>query len=62
MLEKWTGDAIALMHINQITSKELAEHMGVTKGYLSMLLNGKRKTDDAEKRIFRAIFELTKEA
>lgn len=43
MPEKWTGRLIGNMHNNHITYADLAEEMGVTKSYVSMILNGVRK-------------------
>jgi len=43
MVEKWTGNLIGKMHNERITYEELASEIGVTRSYISMLLNGKRK-------------------
>lgn len=43
MLDEWIGNATAKMRINQVRQQEVAAEMGVTKNYLSMILNGKRK-------------------
>lgn len=43
MPEAWTGNLIGKMHNKGITYDDLAEEMGVTKSYISMILNGKRK-------------------
>ncbi len=52
MPAQWTGDVLAKMHIEKITSKRLAEHLGYSKEYVSMVLNGKREPKNAEQ-IFR---------
>jgi toxin-antitoxin system, antitoxin component, xre family len=48
MPAQWTGDVLAKMHIEKITSKRLAEHLGYSKEYVSMVLNGKREPKYAE--------------
>lgn len=55
MLETWTGRAVGKMHNNRISFEEVASEMGVTKAYISMILNGKRKPPDARKRVESAI-------
>ena len=42
MPEKWTGRLIGKMHNEKITYDELANELGVTKSYVSMILNGMR--------------------
>ena len=51
MPEKWTGRLIGLMHNEQITYNDLAAEMGVTKSYISMILNGARKPDGIRERM-----------
>lgn len=51
MPEAWTGNLIGKMHNKDITYDELAEEMGVTKSYISMILNGKRKPPGIRKRM-----------
>lgn len=58
MLELWTGEIAGEMHINRITKKELAEHIGWTPEYVSMILNGRKKPTDAERKMRRAIAEI----
>ncbi len=55
MIEKWTGRLIGKMHNERITYAELAEEMGVNKSYISMLLNGKRKPPNIQKRMEDAV-------
>ena len=43
MQEEWTGNLIGTMHNNEITYDELAQEMGISKSYISKILNGKRK-------------------
>ena len=47
-MNEWIGEAVGLMHINKIMAKEVAEEMGVTPVYLSMIMNGKKKVRDEE--------------
>ncbi len=55
MPEKWTGRLIGKMHNARVTFEELAGEMGVTKSYISMLLNGKRKPEGIQKRMEAAL-------
>ena len=43
------------MHNERVTFDELAKEMGVTKPYVSMLLNGKRKPEGVQKRMEEAL-------
>ena len=56
--EKWTGELVGRMHINCITIKELAQHMGIRLEYASMVLNGKRSPAGDEDRFHQALDEL----
>lgn len=60
MPEKWTGRIVGKMHNERITYDELAKELGVTKAYISMILNGARKPDGAEERIKNAISSILK--
>lgn len=60
MPEKWTGRLIGKMHNERVTFEELAKELGVTKSYISMLLNGKRKPKDAQKRMEAALGAILK--
>lgn len=53
--EKWTGRLVGKMHNARITFTELACEMGVTKSYISMILNGKRKPEGIQKRMEAAL-------
>ena len=64
MLEKWTGDLIGKMHNARVSYDDLAAELGLTKGYLSMILNGKRNPPGARKRLegaVKAVIERRKE-
>ena len=55
MPEKWTGRLIGKMHNEKITYDELASELGVTKAYISMILNGARKPDGIRERMENAV-------
>ena len=55
MPEKWTGRLVGRLHNEQITYEELANEMGCTKAYISMILNGVRKPDGIQKRMEDAV-------
>ena len=56
MLESWTGKLVGKMHVHEITYDEVAAELGgVTRSYVSMLLNGHRKPPDARKRLEAAV-------
>lgn len=55
MPEKWTGRLVGKMHNERVTFDELAKEMGVTKPYVSMLLNGKRKPEGVQNRMEEAL-------
>lgn len=60
-MEKWIGDAVAKMHINRITQSDVAAKMGVTREYISNILNGSKQPANAEERIMAAIDEIIAE-
>ena len=55
MPEKWTGRLIGRMHNERVTYDDLAEELGVTKAYISMILNSVRKPDGIQKRMETAV-------
>ena len=42
MLAQWIGEIVGQMHNSKISKSQLAEHMGVSREYVSMILNGHR--------------------
>ena len=65
MPDAWTGVLVGKMHNKGVTHDELAAQLGVSKGYVSMVLNGARKPADARQRFndaFAAIVESKREA
>lgn len=63
MLPKnWTGDLVGLMHVHKISKKQLADHIGVTRGYVSLVLNGHREPKGAEEQFKTAVNEIISNA
>lgn len=58
MPKKWTGNLVGLMHDHKITKTQLADHMGLSREYVSMVLNEHRVPADAEERFTQAVSEL----
>jgi transcriptional regulator with XRE-family HTH domain len=58
MLAQWTGDFVGRMHRYRVTITQLAQEMGVTREYLSMILNGHRNPEGIEKRMNVALDNL----
>lgn len=55
MLAQWIGDFVGRIHRHKITITQIAQEMGVTREYLSMILNGHREPPDIEKRMNDAL-------
>ena len=51
MPEKWTGRLVGRMHNERVSQDDMAEELGVTKAYVSMILHGRRKPDGIQKRM-----------
>ena len=60
MPEKWTGHLVGKMHNEKITFDEVAAEHGVTKSYISMILNGSRKPAGIRERMEAAVNEIVK--
>lgn len=60
MSEMWTADVVGQMHLHKITGIELAQELGVTNRYVSMLLNGHRTPKGAEQKCRTAIESILK--
>ena len=43
MLAQWIGDFVGRMHRHRVKITQIAQEMGVTREYLSMILNGHRE-------------------
>lgn len=59
MPAQWTGEVVGKMHMARITKKALAAHMGVTREYVTNILNGHCAPKDAEARIRAAVDALS---
>jgi predicted transcriptional regulator len=51
MPEKWTGRLVGRMHNEMVSQDDMAEELGVTKAYVSMILHGRRKPDGIRERM-----------
>lgn len=60
MLEKWIAEVTGEMRIWRISQKRIAEEMGVSKEYVSCILNGHRSPRGAEDK-FKSALERIKE-
>lgn len=58
MPEAWTGELLMKMHNNGIKRVQLAEELGITKAYISMILNGDRSTPKMRERMESAVERL----
>jgi len=54
-LEPWTGEVVGEMHVRGIRSYDLAKAIGWRPNYLSGILNGKRRSANAESKIRAAL-------
>lgn len=61
MPAQWTGDVVGQMHLYHIAKRELADSLGVTPEYVSMVLNGHREPSGAEERFRAALARLIAE-
>lgn len=50
MPAQWTCDLVGQMHKEKITKSQLAEELGVSREYVSMILNGHREPAGAKER------------
>lgn len=55
MPEKWTGELIGRMHNERINRNEVAEELGVSKAYVTMILNGSRSVPGMRERLEAAV-------
>ena len=58
ILENWIEIAIGRMHTHKITQIKLAEHLGLTNDYISMIFRGVRNPKGAKETILAAIDEI----
>ena len=62
MKDIWTGEAAAIMHVNDISAITLAGKLGWNPKYLSSVLNCKRRPKNAENIVMDALRQLVEEA
>lgn len=58
MRPEWTGDVIGKLHVHGLSIKELAESMGYSHEYLSVILNGKREPTGIKEKVEDAVNKL----
>lgn len=61
MPDQWTGELLGKMHNAGVTSRELADKLGYSRGYVSMLFNSKRGKHSKQEEFERAFAEILKE-
>lgn len=61
MLEKWIAEVTGEMRIHKISQKRIAAEIGVTKEYVSTVLNGHRSPKGAEEKFKAALERLKRE-
>lgn len=54
MPKKWTGVLVGFMHEHSITQRQLAEELGFSDKYVSMVLKGHRDPAGAEEKFTAA--------
>ena len=57
-MKKWAANLLVVMKQNGITQRELAEKLGVTYQYVSMVFNNKINIKTAEQRFTKAVDEI----
>ena len=58
MIAQWIGDLVGRMHQYRVKNSQLAQEMGVSREYLSMILNGHREPNGVEQRMNDALDKL----
>lgn len=51
MPKPWTGKLVGKMHVNDVTVQDLADELGFSRGYVSMLLNSEREPRGTRSRL-----------
>ena len=60
MLAQWIGDFVGKMHCHKVSITQIAQEMGVTREYLSAILNGHKNTAGMEVRLYAALDSVVK--
>lgn len=55
MPDKWTGDVVKKMHLNNISRADMAVELGCAPEYVSMVLNSRRRPKDAKVKFTDAV-------
>ncbi len=55
MIAQWVCDFVGRLHQHRVTITQLSKEMGVTREYLSMILNGHREPQGIAKRMNNAL-------
>ena len=55
MPAQWTGDLVGKMHCNRIMFEDLANELGITRAYVSMILNGKKDPKGMQEKMENAV-------
>lgn len=61
MVPTWCGEVASVQRIYKISTKELADRVGIVRPYLSEILCGRRKPRGAEFRVKAALAEIVAE-
>lgn len=57
-MDKELVELLVKMRLYKIKQKDIAEHLGITDVYLSMILNGKKNPKNFKERLSNAIDEI----
>jgi len=60
-MDKWTGRLIGRMHNAGVSANDIAKHLGVSKAYISMILNCRKRPKDAQEKLETAFAEILAE-
>lgn len=60
MLAEWIGNFVGQLHCHKVTKTQIAQELGVTKEYLSAILNGHREPAGIEQRLYEALNSILK--
>lgn len=57
-MDKELAELLVKMRLHKIKQKDIAEHLGITDVYLSMIFNGKKSPKNFKARLSNAIDEI----
>ena len=58
--KKWTGNLVGLMHDNKISKKMLADELGYSREYVSLVMNEHRNPAGADLKFNEAVMIIVK--